>query len=387
MMRIIQIGAYPLSTDLVRGGVEASVYGLAKELEKSNEVHVFDAPRKGGGTGTVEEEENVHVHRTDNPGKWQVSAIRQIKKMVEEIVTLQPDVCHVHGTNLFAWMMYRRLKKEGLPCIVTVHGLAKVEKRNALKKGFSFKRLAQYLYQGWVEKRFLGQLPVAVVDTEYVSDMVGRYPIRKKPMMHVVPQGIEEDFFAMSCSRDSRVILSVGAIGSRKGHLLTLRAFERLREEGLDVELVIAGIVAEQTYLGHLQSVINASKYKEDIKLCTNLPKEELKQLYQEAHLFVLHSEEESQGIVFAEAMASGMPIVTTRVGGIPFVVVHGKNGLLSEYGDVKTFAESIGRLMEDDNQWQAMSDASRIMAQNYHWYAISENIMRLYQSVIENRN
>lgn len=385
-MRIVQIGAYPLSSDMIRGGVEASVYGLAHELGKSYEVHVFDAPRKGGEIGTAEEG-NVLVHRTDNPGRWQVSAIRQTKKMTKEIMSLQPDVCHVHGTNLFAWKMYRRLKKEGLPCVVTVHGLARVEKKNALKKGFSIKRLVQYLYQGWVEKRFLGQLPLALVDTEYVNDMVGRYPIRKKPMMHVVPQGIEEDFFALNCSRDSHVILSVGAIGSRKGHLLTLRAFERLREEGLDAQLVIAGIVADQTYHGHLQSVILASKYKENIKLCTNLPKEKLKQLYQEAHLFVLHSEEESQGIVFAEAMATGMPIVATCVGGIPFVVAHGKNGLLSGYGDVKTFAENIGRLLKDQTQWQVMSDASRILAQNYHWTAISESVMRLYQTVVEKRN
>lgn len=385
-MRIVQIGAYPLSSDMIRGGVEASVYGLAHELGKSNEVHVFDAPRKGGEIGTAEEG-NVLVHRIDNPGRWQVSAIRQTKKMTKEIMSLQPDVCHVHGTNLFAWKMYKRLKKEGLPCVVTVHGLARVEKKNALKNSFSIKGLVQYLYQGWVEKRFLGQLPMVIVDTEYVNDMINSYPIRRKPMMYVVPQGIDEDFYGVSCSQSSRVILSVGAIGNRKGHLLTLRAFERLREEGFDAQLVIAGIVAEQDYLGQLQSVLFRSKYKEGIRLCANLPKEDLRQLYQEAHLFVLHSEEESQGIVFAEAMATGMPIVATRVGGIPFVVAHGKNGLLSGYGDVKTFAENIGRLMKDQSQWQAMSDASRILAQNYHWTAISASVMRLYQSVVEKRN
>ena len=300
-------------------------------------------------------------------------------------MSLQPDVCHVHGTNLFAWKMYKRLKKEGLPCVVTVHGLARVEKKNALKKGFSIKGFVQYLYQGWVEKRFLGQLPMAIVDTEYVNDMINSYPIRRKPMMYVVPQGIDEDFYGVSCSQN--VILSVGAIGNRKGHLITLRAFERLREEGFDAQLVIAGTVAEQSYLGQLRSVILNSQYKENIRLCTDLPKEDLRQLYQEAHLFVLHSEEESQGIVFAEAMATGMPIVATRAGGIPFVVAHGRNGLLSGYGDVKTFAENIGRLMKDQTQWQAMSDASRILAQNYHWTAISASVMRLYQSVVEKRN
>lgn len=383
MMRVVQIGSYPLSSDVIRGGVEASVYGLAQELGKSNEVHVFDCPRKGGAN-CVDKDENVTVHRTDNPGKWQVAAIRQVKKMAKEVALLRPDVCHIHGTNLFSWLMYKRLKKEGPPCVVTVHGLALVEKKNALKKKFSVKSLSQYVYQGWVEKRFLRQLPIVVVDTEYVREMINRYPIRKKPMMHVIPQGIIEDYFSLNCSPDSNVILSVGAIGPRKGHLLTLRAFERLREEGIEACLVIAGTVADQTYLEQFQSVLTNSRYKNDVRLCTNLPNEELKQLYKEAHVFALHSEEESQGIVFAEAMAAGLPIVATRVGGVPYVVMNERNGVLTNYGDVKAFADAIGCLMADNSRWQTMSDASKKMAQNYHWAAIGDRVMQLYRTLAE---
>ena len=47
-MRIVQIGAYPVSSDCIGGGVEASVYGLAQEQSLAHEVHVFDVPRIGG---------------------------------------------------------------------------------------------------------------------------------------------------------------------------------------------------------------------------------------------------------------------------------------------------------------------------------------------------
>lgn len=380
-MRIVQIGAYPLSPDLVRGGVEASVYGLAKELGKSNVVHVFDAPRKGGGAGTVEEE-NIHVHRTDNPGKWQVSAIRQIKKMVEKIVKLQPDVCHIHGTNLFAWMMYRRLKKEGLPCIVTVHGLARVEKKNALKKSFSIKGLSQYLYQGWVEKRFLGQLPLVVVDTEYVKDIVEHYPIRRKPAIYVIPQGIDESFFYLGCSCSSNIILSVGAINERKGHLLTFKAFETIKKKGVDARLVIAGVSSDKNYFESLQTIVASSSYKNDVLLLPDLPTDKLKQWYEKAHLFVLHTQEESQGIVFSEAMAVGLPVVSTCVGGVPFVIEHGSTGLLSNYSDVETYADNIALLMTDDELWLRMSKSCREVSQNYHWRSISNNIVKLYMTL-----
>lgn len=380
MNRIVQIGPFPQSIDRIRGGVEASVFGLAKAQNASCEVHVFDIPRIEGDHA-VENIEGLTVHRFCNQGGRQFAAGRQVDLITKEIQSLQPEVCHIHGTSLFSWLMYRKLVKLGLPVIVTVHGLVWVEKRNALKKGISVKKLFQYLYQGWVEKRFLSRLPMAIVDTEYVKDRVNQYPIRRKPIMHVIPQGINESFFSLKCSKDSRMILSVGAIGERKGHRITLKAFELAERKGMDTQLVIAGTVADKQYLDQLQKDIAQSRFRDKVSLYTDLSDEALKQLYEKTHLFVLHSEEESQGIVFAEAMAAGLPIVATRVGGVPYVVGNGRNGLLSEYGDVEAFAENIQNLMSDAALWQSMSDASSEAAQVYHWQIICDKIIGLYHS------
>lgn len=380
MNRIIQIGPFPQSIERIQGGVEASVFGLSKVQSASYEVHVFDIPRIGGSR-CVEKVEGVIVHRFCNQGGRQFVAGRQVKVMAKEIQTLRPDVCHIHGTSLFAWLMYRELKKMGLPVIVTVHGLVWVEKRNALKKGISAKKIFQYIYQGWVEKRFLSQLPMAIVDTEYVKERVSEYPIRRKPLMHVIPQGIDETFFSLRCSKDSKMILSVGAIGERKGHLITLKAFELAKRKGMNAQLVIVGTVADRQYLERLQNAINQSEFSDELSLLTELSDEKLKQLYEKAHLFVLHSEEESQGIVFAEAMAMGLPVVATRVGGVPWVIGDGRNGFLSEYGDIEAFAGHIQNLMTKDTLWKSMSDASLEMAQAYHWHVICDEIIQIYRS------
>ena len=200
--------------------------------------------------------------------------------------------------------------------------------------------------------------------------------------MHVIPQGIDEAFFSLNCSKDSRMILSVGAIGERKGHLLTLKAFELAEEKGMDARLVIAGTIADKQYLERLQNAIAQSKYKNQVSLFTDLTDEALKQLYEKAHLFALHSEEESQGIVFAEAMAIGLPIVATQVGGIPWIVRNEKNGFLTGYGDVEAFADNIQKLMSDVLLWQSMSDTSSEEAESYHWYTIKNKIIELYHSI-----
>ena len=200
--------------------------------------------------------------------------------------------------------------------------------------------------------------------------------------MHVVPQGISEEYFTLNCSFDSKVFLSVGAIMERKGHLMTLKAFEKLREAGVDARLVIAGVVASQSYLRQLKEAIRESKCREDVTLYTDSSDEEIRALYKQAHVFVLHSEEESQGIVFAEAMAAGLPIVSTSVGGVPYVVGHGNTGLLSNYGDVEAFAENMRCMMNDNEKWQSMSKASKVDSHCYHWTNINSSIMQLYRFV-----
>ena len=381
MACIVHIGPFPLSSGRIQGGVEASVFGLAKTQSATHEVHVFDIPRIGGNR-VVENIEGVVVHRFCNQGGRQFAAGRQVTVMAREIQVLHPEVCHIHGTSLFSWLIYRELKRVKLPIVVTVHGLVRIEKLNALKKSISAKKLLQYLYQGWVEKRFLSHLPAAIFDTEYVKSRVNQYPIRRKPVMHVIPQGIDETFFSLQCSKDSRMILSVGAISERKGHLLTLKAFELAADNGMDARLVIAGTIADKQYLERLRNAIAQSKYKTQISLFTDLTDKALKQLYEKAHLFVLHSEEESQGIVFAEAMAAGLPIVATQVGGIPWVVGDGRNGLLSKYGDIEAFADSIHKLMSDISLWQSMSGISLDAAGAYHWPIISDRIIELYYSI-----
>ena len=382
MLRIVHIGQFPLNQDCIQGGIEASVYGLAKSQSATCEVYAFDIPRIGGDS-FVENIDDVIVHRFGNPGGRQFLANRQVPLMVKEIIDLRPDVCHIHGTSLFALRLYKELKKRGIPVAVTVHGLVLVEKRNALKKGFSVKKLFQYLYQGWAEKRFLSQLTTAIVDTEYVKHRVNQYPIRQKPKMIVIPQGIDESFYRIRCSKDSKIILSVGAIGERKGHLLLLKAFERALDEGVEAQLVIAGTVADGRYLGRLKNAIAQSRFRDCVSLCTDLPEKDLKEWYGKSRLFALHSEEESQGIVFVEAMATGLPVVGTNVGGVPFVVENGKNGLLSDYGDVDAFAKNIQELMTGEALWQTMTGASVRAADNYHWTKISERILQLYKESV----
>lgn len=377
-MTIIQIGSYPLSPECIHGGVEASVYGLVQELAKFHTVDVFDIPRLGE-TDRVERNDNLTIHRYANPGTHNKDAVMRISEMVRDIVALGPEACHIHGTNAFSKEIYFALQRHGIKTIVTVHGLLHEEKKQALFRKPSLKGLYQLYVQTRDERELLNAVPRIIVDTSYVEDKLRAYGLKHLPEIHVIPQGIDETFYSINCNPDSNVLLSVGAIGPRKGHIYTVEMSNRLRAKGIDAKLRIIGSLADKAYYAFLQQKIADSPYTSEISLEANLPREELLKAYAGAKLFVLHSREESQGIVFAEAMATGLPVVATNVGGIPYVVADGKSGLLCPYADVDAMADMVARLLTDEALWKDYSAAARDIAKDYNWATIANKIVELY--------
>jgi len=80
----------------------------------------------------------------------------------------------------------------------------------------------------------------------------------------------------------------------------------------------------------------------------------------QNADVFVQPSETESFGLAAAEALACGVPVVASRVGGVPEVVTDGEVGLLCELGDVQGMAAKVRRLLEDDALYGKLATAAR---------------------------
>ena len=380
-MKILQIGSYPLDASIIRGGVESSVYGLAQEQRKSHDVVVLDIPRKGI-EDAIERDQNLTVYRFVNSGPHQVDACGRIPDMMAVILKERPDICHVHGTGIFSYHLFNALKKGGQRAVVTVHGLAYIEKKKELGRKFSVKTLFQLYTQTKAEKGLLNLADKVIVDTEYVAGVLADYHLRFPPDVTIIPQGINTRFFSLSCSESTKEVLSVGTFSRRKGHLLLIRAFEKTCDEVKDAHLTICGAMTDSVYFSEIETYLSLSKHKDRITLVSGVSEKELDRLYEKAHIFALHSQEESQGIVLTEAMAAGLPVVATRVGGIPYVVGHRCTGLLSEYGDVEAFSNSLTDLLKDDSLWNLMSRQCRSVAQDYAWDKIASEVEKFYFSI-----
>ena len=389
-MKIIQVGSFPLDATCIKGGVEASVYGLTMEQAKTNQLFVFDVPRSEIKKDYMEEIEGITVYRFFSKGSKNFSAIFRLKSIVKIICQLKPDICHIHATSQFSFITYLLFRLYRIPAIVTVHGLIHIEKQNAWRKQHSLKNLIKYCTQSLTEFIFLSICRTVIVDTQYVADAIKLYKKQGKimgmPVCNVIPQGVNDVFFQLENESKSKYLLSVGAISKRKGHLLLVDAMEKVRFQFPDFSLTIVGALSDKLYYQSMQNSIKEKGLEHTVQIYPNALFENILNFYKKAEIFVLHSEEESQGIVFCEAMAAGKPIVATNVGGVPWVIENKVNGLLSDFGDVDTFVNNIISLLENENLRRKMEEANRIQSLKYNWKYIADEIMVIYKSLLSNK-
>ena len=152
------------------------------------------------------------------------------------------------------------------------------------------------------------------------------------------------------------LILSVGIISYRKGHDVLLRALAKIVD--LPWQAVIAGSVRDQEYADQLFTLQSELGLQSRVRFIGHVDSDELATYYSKAHVFALATRHEGYGMVFAEAMANGLPIITCDAGASA-ETVGDKAGIFADINSPDSFAEALSKLLMDDWQRQRMSLAS----------------------------
>jgi N-acetyl-alpha-D-glucosaminyl L-malate synthase BshA len=131
--------------------------------------------------------------------------------------------------------------------------------------------------------------------------------------------------------------------------------FARVRQQGIDARLVMVGDGSERGLAEHRARALNVEAH------CSFVGKQaRIVDYLSVADLLLLPSEQESFGLAALEAMACEVPVVASRVGGVPEVVTDGETGYLAEVGDVEKMADDAARLLSDDAARRAMGRRAR---------------------------
>lgn len=197
----------------------------------------------------------------------------------------------------------------------------------------------------------------------------------------VNPYGVDQDAFEQPTAPPAGPcrILFAGSVGTRKGVPDLLRAFDRMSP---GAELHLAGPV--DPGLSDLLATHVARHGQSRLIVHGALPFARLRELYRSSTLFCLPSIEEGFGMVLLQAMASGLPVVTTDVTGGTELVCDGENGIIVSAGDPEALAAALSDLTADpDRAWEMGRKARRHIEASFRWSHYIDRAVGAYEQLV----
>ncbi|OFN76096.1 glycosyl transferase family 1 [Corynebacterium sp. HMSC070E08] len=344
--------------------------------------------------GSERDEKDVFVHGVDPALKDANAALQTLStglRMANAASDI--DVAHSHTwyTGLGGHLASRLY---GIPHVVTAHSLEphRPWKREQLGGG--------YKVSSWSEKNAMEYADAVIAVSAGMKDSIlDAYPRIDADKVHVVLNGIDTQVWQpgesavldkLGVDKQRPVVAFVGRITRQKGVKHLLKAAQSFDE---DIQLVLcAGAPDTPEIAAETEALVEELRSKRDGVFWVKdmLSREEIKQVYSGADVFVCPSIYEPLGIVNLEAMACGTAVVASNVGGIPEVVVDGETGVLVNYdaADEATFeadlAAAVNRVAADKELTQRFGSAGRQRAIDaFSWATIAQQTVDIYRSLM----
>jgi D-inositol-3-phosphate glycosyltransferase len=201
------------------------------------------------------------------------------------------------------------------------------------------------------------------------------------------PMGRSEARKQLGIGDDERILLFVGRVEPLKGIDILLGAAARLDGDGDCFVMVVGGDAsAPQGELAHLQGLASELGIAERVSFLGAVDHEQLPLYYNAADVCVVPSFYESFGLVALEAMACGIPVVASRVGGLRGTVRDGETGYLIPWRCPEPFAERLELLMANEELRRAFGVAAREAVERYRWSNVADAVLESYAALIEGR-
>lgn len=350
------------------GGISAHVFELAKAMvEAGHQVSVL--ARRGDDSEPAQEQlAGIDVHRMRYwpPGfLYGLQITSQARKLVR---ALKPDIVHIHAMRPLEWYNIHTV-----PLAYTNHTSGYLKR---LRKG-GFRRM-------WQLKRLFAKPQVFLAPSRELLEI----PFEITAPKHFIANGVDANRYTRKQDTRQRLRAELGLSDTDKlcvitrrlvwknGVIYLARATEFITDPSVKFLVIGDGEErpdVEQEFVRHCGN---------RVRFLGSLRHEQIVQYYSAADFSVLPSLMEATSISGLEAMAASLPLVGTRVGGIPDLIVEGKTGLLCDAENPAQLGEAINRLLASDVS--AMGEAARERAvQHFDWQEIARQTVTAYESCL----
>ncbi|WP_136481225.1 N-acetyl-alpha-D-glucosaminyl L-malate synthase BshA [Cognatitamlana onchidii] len=327
---------------------------------------------------------NVHYHEVNVPEyplfHYQPYELALSSKLVDMVKLHQIEILHVHYAIPHAYAAYmakKMLQEEGIyvPIVTTLHGtdITLVGSHPFYKPAVTFS----------INKSDA----VTAVSKSLKDDTLRLFDIKND--IHVVPNFIDlekHDLHGFTdCQRgmmakdNEKIITHISNLRPVKRVQDVISVFYNIQKE-IPARLMFIGEGPEKEKveqrcieLGIIDKVVFFGRSNEiDKILCFS-------------DLFLLPSQTESFGLAALEAMASGVPVISSNTGGIPEVNIHGESGFLSDVGDVKDMTKNALYILSDKDRLKTFKDNARKQSLKFDLHAIVPQYEAIYEDTLAN--
>lgn len=378
-MRVVMVGDFPRKVEEMGGGVEAVVTYLASELNALPDIELEAVTMdRWGGCNRTENQNGYPVHFVScSRLPSRLSNRQNIKWMASVIRDARPDIVHAHIANQYA----AAAQKTGVPWVLTAHGVRHLEM--ALRPGWINR------YREWNAHREEFRLMAAARHLISISPFINSvFKDTLNAEVSLIDNPVNEVFFEVRRSPTPGQILYVGRLIPRKDLITLLRAFAQVLKIMPDARLRLAGEgvsgIEPTGYPMELMAFIRSSGMEDAVQFLGQLDEASLLREYERCSVMAVSSVLETAPMVILQAMAASVPVVSTDVGGIRWLVDNGNSGALVAAGDWKSLAGHLSQVLADPALASTMGEnASRIATERFRAKDIATKTRKIYLSAL----
>jgi glycosyltransferase involved in cell wall biosynthesis len=323
----------------VPGGTENQMLELARRLDRARfDVHIACFHRSGPWLHRAEDSA-AHIAEFPIRGFRRASTFRQMRAFARWCA--RHRIAVVHTTDLYTNIF-------GLPAAA----LARVPVRIGNRREINPDKTAGLIA---LQRAAYASAHRIVANSTAVAERLAAERLNRA-FVDIVPNGIDLDRFEARAPRARlRRVVTVANLRPEKSHETLLEAASTVLRTYPDAEFIIVGDGVRRDELGARAERAGLAAHVRFLGHSDEVPR-----LLGESDLFVLPSRSEAMPNGVIEAMAAGMPVIATDVGGIPELVAHGRTGLLVPPGDAAALATALLQLMAAPDRAAALGRAAR---------------------------
>ena len=374
-MRVAFVTSWPDDPGAPAGGVEAVSVNLVETLAGFDDVdlHVVTTKRSYASLRT-ERWAAARIHRLPwAGGRTLPHAVGPGRRQMQTYLRkIGPDIVHAHDT--YGLMV----KGMAIPRVFTIHGFIYGD---TLVSGSRFAKLRSWIWRrietaGWTDQ------PHIISISPYVRERIGGIVTG---MIHDIDNPVSGTFFAIDREGPQETIFCAAAITPRKNTLALIDAIAQLVSRGLEIKLRLAGGLEDSDYVQQVRDRIERKRLEDHVSLLGRIDTNQVRRELSTAAVFALTSLEENSPMGIEEAMAAGVPVVTSNRCGMPYMILDGQSGFLVDPNDPRDIAWRLGQLLENDGLRRSMGAKGREIAlDRFHPAKVATRTRDVYRRAIE---